>query len=75
MLIILTAWFVHNWWKLLLGIIAIVLIFEYHYYKKPAKEKAAKEAEEKETEEAETKAEEASQETEEKKDTETNKEP
>ena len=46
MLIILTAWFVHNWWKLLLGVVAIVVILEYHYYKKPAKDKAVKEAEE-----------------------------
>ena len=46
MLILLTAWVVHNWWKLLLGVAAIVVILEYHYYKKPAKEKTGREAEE-----------------------------
>lgn len=46
MLILLTAWIVHNWWKLLLGVVAIVVILEYHYYKKPAKDKAGKEPEE-----------------------------
>ncbi len=50
MLILLTAWVVHNWWKLLLGVVAIVVILEYHYYKKPAKEKTGMEAEETETE-------------------------
>ena len=43
MLILLTAWVVHNWWKLLLGVAAIVVILEYHYYKKPAKEKTGRE--------------------------------
>ena len=46
MLILLTAWIVHNWWKLLLGIVAIVVILEYHYYKTPSKEKSGGETEE-----------------------------
>lgn len=46
MLILLTAWFIHNWWKLLLGVAAIVVILEYHYYyKKPVKEKTVEETE------------------------------
>lgn len=53
MLILLTAWVVHNWWKLLLGVVAIVAILEYHYYKKPAKEKTGREAEETEAEQKE----------------------
>ena len=40
MLILLTAWFIHNWWKLLLGVVAIVVILEYHYYRKPAKKES-----------------------------------
>ena len=56
MLILLTAWFVHNWWKLLLGVVAAVLIFEYHYYWKPAREKAGNEAEETPERETETEA-------------------
>ena len=43
MLILLTAWVVHNWWKLLLGVAAIV----------PAKEKTGREAEETEAEQKE----------------------
>lgn len=56
MLILLTAWFLHNWWKLLLGVAAIIVILEYHYYRKPAKEKPGNETDESSENEAESKA-------------------
>ena len=38
MLILLTAWLVHNWWKLLIGLLAMIAVIEYnYYYKKPGK--------------------------------------
>ncbi len=38
MLILITAWVVHNWWKLLIGLLAMIVVIEYnYYYKKPGK--------------------------------------
>ena len=34
MLILLTAWFVHNWWKLLIGLVAVIVILEGSHRKK-----------------------------------------
>lgn len=33
MLIILTAWFIHNWWKLLIGLVMVIIILEGRHRK------------------------------------------
>ena len=44
MLILIATWIAHNWWRLLIGVLAIIAIIEYHYYyKKSDKEKPDKE--------------------------------
>ena len=34
MLILLATWVAHNWWRLLIGLVAVIVIIEYHYYRK-----------------------------------------
>ena len=34
MLILLATWIAYNWWKLLIGVVAIIIIIEYRYYRK-----------------------------------------
>lgn len=49
MLILLTAWLVHNWWKLLIGLLAMIAVIEYnYYYKKPGKKGSGEEGPDKE---------------------------
>ena len=36
MLILLTAWFVHNWWKILIGLLMVIVILEIQHRKKRA---------------------------------------
>ena len=43
MLILIATWLIHNWWKLLIGVLAIIVILEYHYYRKPDREDLVKE--------------------------------
>ena len=34
MLILLATWIAYNWWRLLIGVVAIIIIIEYRYYRK-----------------------------------------
>lgn len=40
MLVLLATWIAYNWWKLLIGVVALIIIIEYRYYRKKEPGKA-----------------------------------